>query len=160
MGLICALSTVSNGSLLWVIVRQRSNSASANGSSFTRLLFMLTASDFVHSTSMAVSIFFVWRKATVDIHFCYHIIAVFVIALNYSIASMLMLSVDRLLSVVVPIWWVGRSGLHSCVIVICIFRHRSRNLDVYTFLVSLVPLVFSVGLYVYGYQYIMAAPGK
>jgi Serpentine type 7TM GPCR chemoreceptor Srsx len=108
MGLVCLLSTVSNGSLLWVIVRQRSKSA-GNGSSFTRLLFLLTASDFTHSWAIVVCLWFVWQKETVGVLTCYYILGVFIVALNYSVASMLVMSADRLLSVVTPIWWANES---------------------------------------------------
>lgn len=95
-------SALSNASLVWVIVRQRSSSVTST--SFTRLLFLLAVADTVHSSMQNVNVYFVWQRATVGLLQCYHILAVFIVALNFSIVMMFVLSVDRLLSVVAPIW--------------------------------------------------------
>lgn len=103
LAVISTFSILSNGSLLWVILRQRSSSAGTN--SFTRLLFLLTAADFIHSISSLIPPWFVWREQTVGVLACYHLLCPFLLALNYSMVAMLLLGVDRLLSVVAPIWW-------------------------------------------------------
>lgn len=71
---------------------------------FTRLLFLLVASDFVHSWSMWPTMWFAWHKETIGLLRCYYVMAPFLMASNNSISMMLALAADRLLSVVAPVW--------------------------------------------------------
>lgn len=82
------------------MVRRR---ASADGT-FTRLLFLLTASDFVNSWSLWPTMWLVWHRETVGLLHCYYIMAPFLLVANNSVSMMLVLAADRLLSVVAPVW--------------------------------------------------------
>lgn len=147
MWLFSGWSTISNGALIWVTVRQRASHLAVISSpgapaqqqrghmnSFARVLLLLAGADFGHSLCTNYTMWLVWRKQTIGLLPCYRIMAAGLFALDYSVAMTFVMSTDRLLSVVAPIW------------------HRNNNLNFYI-PAAMLAAAYSGGTYIYGYVY-------
>jgi hypothetical protein len=138
--LLDSLSALFNFSLLWVILRAKD---SKKDESFRQLLLIVSVNDFIKCFNPWPAYILLRLRRTIPLLGALYLQTPFIIALNNSSTMTFMLSLDRLLGTVAPVW----------------YRARGERVPLYTKTLSTVSLVFSIAIFVFtGYSEALQQP--